>query len=118
VAEAARLFVQSLLATYAMRDIGTTTISLHVGIVMANMTERFEDGAVIAGAFEALCERYGVRPPAGLDRFLRLEDSFKALAASLDPEAFEAAYDRGRRLSLGEAVELVVDMGNQVAEGA
>jgi predicted ATPase/class 3 adenylate cyclase len=118
VTEAARFFVRALLATHAMRDIGTTTISLHVGIVMANMTERFEDGAVIAGAFDALCERYGVRPPAGLDRFLRLEDSFKTLAASLDSEAFEAAYDRGRRLSLGEAVDLVVDMGNQVAEGA
>jgi predicted ATPase/class 3 adenylate cyclase len=118
VAEAARLFVRALLATYAMRDIGTTTISLHVGIVMANMTERFEDGAVVAGAFEALCQRYGVRPPAGLDRFLRLEDSLGALAASLDSETFEAAYDRGRRLSLGEAVELVVDMGNQVAQGA
>jgi predicted ATPase/class 3 adenylate cyclase len=118
VAEAARLFVRSLLATYEMRDIGTTTISLHIGIVMANMTERFEDGAIIAGAFEALCERYGVRPPAGLDRFLRLEDSSKALAASLGPEAFESAFDRGRRLSLGEAVALVVDMGNQVAEGA
>ena len=116
VPEAVRLFIRSLLATYAMRDIGTTTISLHIGIVMASMTERFEDGAVVAGAFEALCERYGVRPPVGLDRFLRLEDSFKVLAASLDPEAYEAAFDRGRRLSLSEAVELVVDMGNQIAK--
>jgi predicted ATPase/class 3 adenylate cyclase len=118
VAEASRLFVQSLLATHTMRDIGTTTISLHVGILMASMSGRFEDGAVVAGAFEALCERYGVRPPAGLDRFLRVEEAFKSLAASLGPETYEAAYDRGRRLSLDEAVDLVVDLANQIARGA
>lgn len=118
LAEAAGLFVRSLVETHAMRDIGTTTISLHVGILMASMTGRFEDGAVVAGAFEALCERYGVRPPAGLDRFLRVEDAFKALAMSLGPEPYAAAYDRGRRLTLDEAVELVVELGNQIANTA
>jgi predicted ATPase len=118
VAEASRLFVRSLLATHTMRDIGTTTISLHVGVLMASMAGRFEDGAVAAGAFEALCERYGVRPPAGLDRFLRVEAAFKSLATSLGPEAYEAAYDRGRRMSLDEAVDLVVDLANQIARGA
>jgi hypothetical protein len=117
VPEASRLFVQSLLATHTMRDIGTTTISLHVGILMASMAGRFEDGAVVAGAFEALCERYGVRPPAGLDRFLRVEDAFKSLAVALGAETYEAAYDRGRRLSLDEAVDLVVDLANQIARG-
>jgi tetratricopeptide (TPR) repeat protein len=118
IAEAARMFVRSLRATHAMRDIGTTTISLHVGILMASMTERFEDGAVVTGAFESLCERYGVHPPAGLDRFIRVQDASSAIVGSLDAEAYEAAYDRGRRLSLDEAVELVVDLGDQVARGA
>jgi predicted ATPase/class 3 adenylate cyclase len=118
VAEASRLFVQSLMATHTMRDIGTTTISLHVGVLMASMAERFEDGAVAAGAFEALCERYGVRPPAGLDRFLRVEAAFKSLAVALGPETYEAAYDRGRRMSLDEAVDLVVDLANQIARAA
>jgi hypothetical protein len=56
-----------------------------------------------------------VRPPAGLDRFLRVEQAFKSLAASLGPETYDAAFDRGRRLSLDEAVDLVVDLADQIA---
>ncbi len=49
-----------------MRDLGTTTISLHIGVLLGALTGHFEEAAEIHGAFDALCERYGVRPPAAL----------------------------------------------------
>ena len=78
-----RLAVEGLLATYAMRDIGTTTVSLHIGVLMAAMLGRSEEGAEINGAFDALCERYGVRPPASLDRFIEVQDPFEAIRSQL-----------------------------------
>ena len=46
-----------------MRDLGTTTISLHIGVLLGALTGHFEEAAEINGAFDALCDRYGVRPP-------------------------------------------------------
>ena len=63
-----------------------------------------EDAAELTGAFEALCERYGVRPPAALERFLEGQDPFAVTRAALPPDVYEAAYERGRRLTLDEAV--------------
>ena len=84
VPTAARMAVEALLGSYRMRDIGTTTISLHVGVLMAGMLGRYEDAAVINGAFDALCERYGVRPPAALERFIGTSDPFVATREALD----------------------------------
>ena len=61
-----------------MRDLGTTTISLHVGVLVAAMIGRFEDAAEVIGAFEASCERYGVRPPAGPELVHRGERSVRS----------------------------------------
>jgi hypothetical protein len=116
VGEACRLAVAGLLETFAMRDIGTTTISLHVGVLMAAMLGRFEDGAEINGAFDALCERYGVRPPASLDRFIATNDPFVVIRAGLPPETFAAAYERGRRMTLDEAVAAVVRLGEDAGD--
>ena len=101
-----------------MRDIGTTTISLHIGVLVAAIVGRFEDAAELIGAFEASCERYGVRPPAALSTFIKSHDPFAATIEALSPEAYAAAYERGRRLSLDEAVAKVADLGDAMAVDA
>jgi hypothetical protein len=108
---AIRESIAGLAESHAMRDLATTTISLHVGVMVAALAERWEVAAELAGAFEASCERYGVRPPAGLDRFVLNNDPVSASKVSLAPEVFAAAYERGRRLSLDEAVATVVEIG-------
>ena len=108
---AIRWSIGALLESYEMGDIGTTTISLHIGVLMAVMVARFEEAAVLEGAFDALCERYAVRPPASLGRFIANIDPFAATKAALDPEVYEANVERGRRLSLDEAVAMVVKLG-------
>ena len=47
-----------------MRDLGTTTISLHIGVLLGALTGHFEEAAEIHGAFDALVRALR-RPPAG-----------------------------------------------------
>ena len=102
-----RWAVQALRETYAQRDLGTTAISLHIGVLIAVYSGHAEEGALITGAFDAAGERYGIRPPAGLERFAMTQDPFQLVREAMSPEEFEARYAEGRRMSLGEAVELV-----------
>jgi predicted ATPase/class 3 adenylate cyclase len=111
VPAACRWAIEALLETFAMRDVGTTTISLHVGVLMADMLHRFEDAARLSGAFDALCERYGVRPPAALGRFIDAQDPFAIARGALPPEDWERLYGEGRRMDLEAAVALIVDIG-------
>lgn len=116
---ACRYAVRSLVETFAMRDRGTTTISLHVGVLMADMLGRFEDAARLTGAFDALCERYGVRPPAALGRFIDTQDPFGAARQGLgSDEAWERLYAEGGRMDLEGAVALIVELGSGFNEPA
>ena len=112
---ACRWSVQALDETYRLGDLGTTTISLHIGVLMAAFIGRSEDAARLTGAFDALSERYGVRPPAALGRFIDRIDPFAMAREGLSPEAYAAAYEAGRRMTLEEAVELVRVVGASVA---
>jgi hypothetical protein len=79
------------------------------------MAGRFEDAAELIGAFEASCERYGVRPPSALNRFIATKDPFAATREALPPDVFAAAMERGRRLDLNEAVAKVAELGEAAA---
>jgi predicted ATPase/class 3 adenylate cyclase len=108
---ATRFAIDSLLESHAIRDIPTTTISLHIGVLAAAMQGRFTEAAELIGAFEASCERYGVRPPAALDLFIQKQDPFVATREALPPADYAAAVERGRRLDLDQAVAKVADLG-------
>jgi hypothetical protein len=106
--------MRSMREYYAIRDVASTTISLPVGALMALAAGRPQEAAVIMGAFEALCERYGVRPPLGLGSFIRNAEPLEHARAALDPDEFDAAFERGRRMTLAEAMELIADLGDAV----
>ena len=74
---AVRWAIQGLRESYATRDIGTATISLHIGVLIAVLMGEPETAARLTGAFDAACERYGVRPPAALERFIQVADPFQ-----------------------------------------
>jgi hypothetical protein len=101
-----------------MRDLGTSAISLHVGVLMASMLRRPEEAARLSGAFEGLCERYGVRPPASLETFIGDIDPVGSARVELGPEAFAEAFERGRQMSLDEAVALIVELGDMADQAA
>ena len=108
---AVRWSVEALEETYRLGDLGTTTISLHVGVLMAATMGQHEAAARLSGAFEALSERYGVRPPAALGRFIESVDPFALARDALAPEAYAAATEAGRRMSLDDAVALIRELG-------
>ncbi len=111
---ACRWSVEAIEETFRLGDLGTTTISLHMGVLMAAMIGRSEDAARLTGAFDGLTERYGVRPPAALSRFIDQVDPFAMARAALSPDAYAAAYEAGRRMTLEEAVALVTEVGAAV----
>ena len=111
---ACRWSVAAIDETYQLGDLGTTTISLHVGVLMAAMIGRFEEAARLTGAFDGLSERYGVRPPAAFSRFIDWVDPFAMARDGLSPDAYAAAYEAGRRMTLEEAVALVKEVGASV----
>ena len=110
---AARWVVRGMIESHRMRDAATTTIGMQEGILIALALDRPEAAALLTGAFEGLCERYGVRPPTSLQRFLDESDPLIARAA-LGAEKFETAVARGRRMSLDEAMALIVELGDSV----
>ena len=109
---AARLTGDNLRATRAMRDLATTTISLHTGVILGAILGRYEDAAVIAGAFDAACQRFGVRPPTDLERYITDIDPRGQAREALGAAAFDAAVERGRALTLDQAVDLVLELGD------
>lgn len=109
---ASHKFVESLVEYHALRDVGTTSISLQVGAIVALEAGRAEDAAVLLGAVEGLGERYGVKPPAGLAWLIKVHGPDERVAESLAADVLASALERGRRLTLDEAVELILDIGS------
>jgi predicted ATPase/class 3 adenylate cyclase len=114
---AARWGLQSMLASYGMRDVAGSTIALPIAAIFAIEFGLTEEAAFIMGAFEGLCERYGVRPPLGLEQMIRRTDPGDRLKALLEPEALAGALDRGRRMTIDEAMDLVVRIGDAIPSG-
>jgi len=111
---AARWVIRGLVESHRMRDAATTSISMQEGVIVALALDRPAVGALLMGAFEGLCERYGVRPPASLQQFLDRQDPLANALATLDAGEFQSEVTRGRRMSLDDAVALVVELGESV----
>ncbi len=110
---ASKWSIRALGAAHRLRDVASTTLTIQEGVVLAKAFGRPEDAAVLSGAFTAHCERYGVRPPASLQRFLDTRDPMAESRAALGTEAYQAAIERGRRMSLDEAVDLMVRIADE-----
>lgn len=107
--------VESIRIAYELRDVADTTISLQIGAVIALAYDRPREAAAMLGAFEALCELYGVRPPAGLSFLVHIVGSpwEKALAA-LGQGEYDEAFAEGARMTMDEAVDYLVELGRTV----
>ena len=86
------------------------TITLAPTARVALDAGRTEDAAVLLGAFDNLCEVYGVRPPIGVLHLIAGADVDTRIKDVLGDEAYAGATERGRRLSLDEAVDLSVEI--------
>ncbi len=114
VPSAGRWLLQGLAETRSMRDIASMTIGLPALSVYALTTRGPEVAASIMGAFESLTELYGIEPPGGLNFLITTQQPVDRARQMLGDEAFEIAFERGRRLTLEEAIDLVAQAEPQV----
>jgi predicted ATPase/class 3 adenylate cyclase len=108
---AGRWTLRTMLAGYGNRDLAGSTVSLPIGAIMALALGKPREAATILGAFEALAERFGVRPPMALAAMIAGADPLERARESLQPGEFNEALERGRRMTLGETLDLVVGLG-------
>jgi len=114
---AGRWTLKAMLGYYAIRDVASSTVSLPIGAVMALEWGRPREAGILLGAFEALALRYGVRPPLGLDVLIKSADPLERVRRILPPDGLEDALAIGRRMTLGETMDLMVSLAEVAVPG-
>ncbi len=110
---ALRWLVRAIRMNLAVRERTDAALSLQFGVIATPMLGRFDVAAQVHGAAQAAFERLGIRSPASYEE-LGGVDPIPSIRSDLGPEAFEEAVERGGRLTLEEAVDLI----EEVAEAA
>ena len=99
--------IRALRLSHELADIASTTISLRAGAILAVLADLPEEAITINAAFDALCARYGVRPPAFFET-MAAPAAGDGRPFTFDAEAYPDAAARGASMSLDEAVDYVV----------
>jgi predicted ATPase/class 3 adenylate cyclase len=108
LAGASRWFTRSLTMAHSLRDRTSTTIALPLAALLAVIADRHEAAAELLGAHEQFQELYGVKAPLGLEQLLDAQDPHVLARATLGDDAYEAAFARGKQMTLDQAVALTV----------
>jgi predicted ATPase/class 3 adenylate cyclase len=106
--------VQALRMNLAVRERTDTALAMQFGVIVAPMLGRFDVAAEVHGAAQGAFEQLGMRAPASYEE-LGGVDPIPAVRSALGPAAFDEAVERGRRLSLEQAVDLIEAMGEAAA---
>ncbi len=105
---ARRSLLPAISETFAMGDVAGLTIDLPACSILAVETGQPQVSALLWGAYEGLCERYGVKAPAG-DAFLAIvEPPLQRARTALGDARYAEAVTRGRRLTIDEAYDMLV----------
>ena len=113
VAEASRWFVRALVGSRSLRDVTGTTIAIPLAALLALEADRPEDAATLLGSADHLSELYGVKAPLGLRELLGVSDPRGRAIAALGEKGYQEAFDRGRQMTLDQAVERIVRMQDE-----
>jgi len=105
---AMRWGIDSLRSYRALGDVAGRTVGLIGAAILLEQTGLYHQAATVRGAFDALCHRYGVRPPTPLEQIILPNWSSESVAATIGAEAFEAARTRGAAMTLDEVVDYVI----------
>jgi predicted ATPase len=94
----------SLHAHQAMGDVASPTIGLRFAAILLHLAGKAPEAVTIAAAYDALCDRYGVQPPA------QFEDVTPGLAGKgldLDAGRYPEAAARGAEMTLDEVIDFI-----------
>ena len=105
---ASRWFIRAFSMAHGLRDVTSTTIAIPLAALLATLAGRPQDAALLLGAHDHLQELYGVRAPMGLAQLLGPHDPEVNARAAMGDEVYGAAFERGREMTLDQAVTLAV----------
>ena len=108
---------RALRADLVVRERAEAALAMQFVVVASHRVGLSEDAAVIHGASQAAQERLGIRAPAGY-REMTGVDPLPMLEEGLGAAMFAAAVERGRRLTLEAAVDLIEEIAGSVAHRA
>ena len=115
---AARLVIEAMLASYGMRDVAGATIALAGRRARRDRVRPGRGGGAdhgrLRGPVRALRRATAGRPRTDL---IRETDPGVRLQGLLGPATLAAALERGRRMTIDEAMDLVVRIGDAVPPG-
>jgi predicted ATPase/class 3 adenylate cyclase len=106
---ALRWWLGSLNMSHTMGDIATVTVGFRAAAIVVGQLGMLREAITILGAFEALCARYGVRPPA---LFEEITPGLEVLPIGLEDDP--GATARGAAMSFDEAVDYVTSVVKEV----
>ena len=104
IQQAIRWGLASMTAHHLMGDVASPTIALRTAASLFHIAGKPEEAATIAAAYDALCDRYGVQPPAF---FEELTPGLDAGAMKVDVGRYPAAVARGAEMTLDEAIDFM-----------
>src|SRR5205085_11850786 len=102
--------VRSVNATRELGDLASLTITIPAMAVAWLEVGDPERAAVLWGASEAASEKYGVEAPAGLAFLVERWNPIERIRAELGQDRFDEAIARGRRMSLDEASDFIIEI--------
>jgi hypothetical protein len=97
-------------------DVASLAIGLGNFAIIGELLGRDDVAVTIDAAFNALCDRYGVRPPGGLGLLPGVPESGANARARLGEEAAARAAAVGRAMTLDEALDYSVALMRAAAE--
>jgi predicted ATPase/class 3 adenylate cyclase len=106
--------VRALRMNLAVRERTDTALAMQFGVIVAPMLGRFDVAAQVHGAAQAAHEQLGIRAPASY-REIGGMDPIPGIRRALGPAGFDEAVERGRRLTLEEAVDLMETLVDEPA---
>jgi predicted ATPase/class 3 adenylate cyclase len=113
VAGASRWFIRAMVGYRSLRDVAGTTIAIPLAALLALEGGRPADAATLLGASDHLTELYGVKAPLGLQELLGISDPRGRAIEALTEPGFREAFERGRGMTLDEAVAMIVRMQDE-----
>ena len=104
IQQAIRWGLASITAHHLMGDVASPTIALRTAASLFHIAGKPEEAATIAAAYDALCDRYGVQPPAF---FEELTPGLDAGAMKVDVGRYPEAVARGAEMTLDETIDFM-----------
>jgi predicted ATPase/class 3 adenylate cyclase len=107
--EAMAWLARALRADLQVGERSDAALGLQFGVMICPLMGRPAIAAELHGSIQAVFERLGIRPPASYEE-LGGTDPLPMIREALGAEAYAAAVERGRRLSLEEAIDLIEEV--------